>query len=125
VGALANFTDLAIDRTGQVFSLSFDVACGASRVALVQSNTVNVSYGMPFKLDLLGGTTSFCASPGCPFALQQRVMVQDKYGNLCAQVIITAVLLKEYTVLWGEAWVRSPPTPTHKKCLLSAVGDLK
>ncbi len=24
-----------------------------------------------------------------------------------------------------EAWVRSPPTPTHKTCLLSAVGDLK
>jgi hypothetical protein len=27
---------------------------------------------------------------------------------------------------WGRAaWVRSPPTPTHKTCLLSAVGDLK
>ena len=25
----------------------------------------------------------------------------------------------------GPAWVRSPPTPTHKTCLLSAVGDLK
>jgi hypothetical protein len=25
---------------------------------------------------------------------------------------------------WGRAaWVRSPPTPTHKTCLLSAVGD--
>jgi hypothetical protein len=24
-----------------------------------------------------------------------------------------------------EAWVRTPPTPTHKTCLLSAVGDLK
>jgi hypothetical protein len=27
--------------------------------------------------------------------------------------------------LGQEAWVRSPPTPTHKTCLLSAVGDLK
>ncbi len=25
----------------------------------------------------------------------------------------------------GSAWVRYPPTPTHKTCLLSAVGDLK
>ncbi len=24
-----------------------------------------------------------------------------------------------------EAWVRSQPTPTHKTCLLSAIGDLK
>ncbi len=24
-----------------------------------------------------------------------------------------------------EAWVRTPPTPTHKTCRLSAVGDLK
>ncbi len=27
--------------------------------------------------------------------------------------------------LGGAAWVRSPPTPTHKTCLLSAVGALK
>ncbi len=26
---------------------------------------------------------------------------------------------------WREAWVRSPPTPTHNTCLLSAVGDWK
>jgi hypothetical protein len=29
------------------------------------------------------------------------------------------------TPLGRAAWVRSPPTPTHKTCLLSAVGDLK
>jgi hypothetical protein len=41
--------------------------------------------------------------------------------------VLSLYRLRQYGMLFhsGTAWVRSPPTPTHKTFLLSAVGDLK
>ena len=115
---ISNFTDLSVDRVGFEYSIQFELACGSPDVNPAISALFNVSYGIPFKLDILSGTSPNGASPGCPLTTQPQVMVQDKFGNVVgdAKLMITAVLLEQNALsnhsLKGDVVQKSCESPT-------------